>query len=52
MSDIVLGTSIFGVLIFAMVLDVIYVGLIIGFFLLALAYVAGCFKLKKGVNEQ
>ncbi len=32
--------------------DLIYIGIIIAFFLLALAYVAGCDSLKKGVNEE
>jgi hypothetical protein len=32
--------------------DLIYIGIIIGFFLLALAYIAGCDSLSKGAKEE
>lgn len=33
-------------------LDLLYLALIIGFFLLALAYIAACDALKKGAEEK
>jgi hypothetical protein len=32
-------------------LDLIFIGLIVGFFLLALAYLAACGRLKKGTEK-
>jgi hypothetical protein len=34
------------------VTDLIYIGIIIAFFLSALAYIAGCDSLKKGAKEK
>lgn len=33
-------------------LDMVFIGVIIGFFLLAIAYLAGCGSLKKGEKRQ
>jgi len=33
-------------------LDVIFIAVIIGFFLIALAYVAGCERLRKGARNE
>ena len=41
------GIAIIGVLVGAVLVDLVYAGLIIGFFLLALAYLAGCGRLNK-----
>lgn len=49
--DLVFGLLIGGVLLFSLALDLAFVGLIVGFFLLALAYVAGCDSLRKGAKE-
>lgn len=32
--------------------DLIFIGIIIGFFLLALAYIAGCENLRKGAKSE
>jgi hypothetical protein len=32
--------------------DLLFIALIVGFFLLALAYVAGCDSLRKGAKEE
>jgi hypothetical protein len=33
-------------------LDLLFIGVMIGFFLLALAYVSGCEALKKGAKDE
>lgn len=50
--DLAVGVLIFSVLLISGVWDLAFVGIIIGFFLLALAYIAGCESLRKGAKEK
>jgi hypothetical protein len=52
MLDLIFGISVFGLLMFSGVLDLVFVGLTVGFFLIALAYLAGCESLRKGAKEE
>ena len=52
MWDMFFGKSIIGVLLISVVADMAYIGLIVGFFLLGLAYLSGCLRLRKGGVEK
>jgi hypothetical protein len=49
--DLTFGILITTVLLFALAWDMVFVGIIVGFVLLAIAYVAGCESLRKGAKE-
>jgi hypothetical protein len=50
--DLAFGTLIGVVLLFTVGWDLAFLGIIIGLFLLALAYVAGCESLRKGEKSE
>jgi succinate-acetate transporter protein len=49
--DLTFGILICTVLLLSIMWDVIFLGIIVGFFLLAIAYVAGCESLRKGAKQ-
>lgn len=50
--DLTFGILIGTVLLFALAWDLAFVGIIVGFFLLAIAYLAGCESLRKGEKSK
>jgi hypothetical protein len=52
MLGLFLGESIFGIILFSVMLDLVFLGVIVGFFFIALAYLAGCESLQKGASEE
>lgn len=52
MLDLSFGIVIFGVFLLTLMVDMAFLGVIIGFFLLAIAYLAGCDSLRKGEKSE
>ena len=49
--DLTFGILISTVLLLSIAWDIVFLGIIVGFFLLAIAYIAGCESLRKGAKE-
>jgi succinate-acetate transporter protein len=50
--DLTFGILISTVLLFALAWDMVFIGIVVGFFLLAIAYMAGCESLRKGDKSE